>query len=144
MGEYHLIVEDYGARQAEVEHFGPDGLMPLEIARYAPEIAGAFGIPLFSTGQLRAAVNAGALAAFRPGHAIFVTRSAIREWSKPCRTPTNPPASSSPRSAGSGRSATASKGGSLSAEHDMAERIAQRLKASSRATSPSKRGGERR
>ncbi|SOR30588.1 conserved protein of unknown function [Methylorubrum extorquens] len=114
---------------ARAEACGPDDLMSLEDARWTPEIKGPF-LPMFSAYQLRRAVESRALRGFRPGHGIFVTRRALKEWTETWHAPASPRGSSSTSTAASGPSTT----GTTSDAHRTALAIAARLKRSSRST----------
>lgn len=120
-----------------------DALISLDVACWAPEVADAMGFPAFSTAQLRAATRAPdphRLKAMQPGHAIMTTRRNLQSWRDSWLAPSNPPASSSIGSDRSGPSPTSSTASAISAEHDTALMLAQRLKKSSPSTSRSRRG----
>jgi hypothetical protein len=121
----------------------PDTLISLEVAAWAAEVLDAYGLPTFSTAQLRAATRAAEphrLKSMAPGHAILTTRQHLSDWKNSWLDRSNPPASSSTASAGSGRSPTSSTESATSTELDTALLLAKRLKRSSPSTSRSKRG----
>lgn len=128
---------------AQVRGAGPDTLLTLEVAAWAPEVLDAYGLPVFSTAQLRAATRAPEphrLKSMAPGHAILTTRQHLQDWRNSWLDRSNPPASSSTASAASGRSQILSMESATSTELDTALLLAKRLKRSSPSTSRSKRG----
>ena len=145
-GHWELIVSRWDPSEGALsllEHAGPDTLIPLDVAIWASEIADPMNFPTFSTAQLRAATVAAPphrLKSMRPGHAILTTRRLLQEWRDSWLDPSNPPASSSIGSDRSGPSPTSSTASAISAEHDTALMLAQRLKKSSPSTSRSRRG----
>ena len=137
MTTYEIIVSrDLSDGEAvATEASGPDDLMRLETAVWAPEIRGPF-LPAFSTAQLRAAIAAGKLKAFRPGHAILVTRRGLSEWrdagwerSDRGQASTTTSTETATTSATTTRPASASR-----SDLDTARLIAQRLRKPTRST----------
>ncbi|WP_246691503.1 hypothetical protein [Methylobacterium sp. WL12] len=129
-----------GAQAARAEL---DTLLSLEAAAWAPEVLDAFGFPVFSVAQLRAATRADPphrLKSMCPGHAILVTRQHLIDWKNSWLDQSNLPASSSTGSGKSGRSQTTSTESATSDELSTALLLAGRLKRNSPSTSRSKRG----
>lgn len=128
---------------AQVRGAGPDTLLTLEVAAWAPEVLNAYNLPTFSVAQLRAATRADPphrLKSMCPGHAILTSRQHLTDWRNSWLDQSDPHASSTTASAASGRSQTTSMESATSAELSTALLLAGSLKKSLPSTSRSKRG----
>jgi hypothetical protein len=110
---------------------GDDTPLPLELAAWAPEIAGLLGFPAFTVLDMRGAIRRGELRPERHGNRILVTRRQLREWRDRCRVPAPPPASGTTREEINGASLITAK--SIASKVAALE-IAVRLKNGSRRT----------
>ncbi|ACS39734.1 Hypothetical protein MexAM1_META1p1923 [Methylorubrum extorquens AM1] len=140
MPTYQIIADRFDPSEGQAalaELAGPDDLLPLETARWAPEIRGTQLAPTFTAYQLRRAVEAGELQGFRPGHGILVTRRHLQTWrDTPWHRPAEARASTTTATETATTSATTTTPGSASrSDLDTALLIARRLRRPSRSTS---------
>ena len=78
MTTYNFIVGTFDFSDGawgRVKHADLDTLMPLEDAVWTPEVRDGLGFPVFSTFQLRRAIESGSLKAMKPGHGYLTTRA---------------------------------------------------------------------
>lgn len=139
MPTYELIVSTdlSEGRRALADMAGPEAPLTLDVAVWAPEVAGPSGLPAFTVAELRGAIRRGELRPERHGRSLFVTRRHLTEWREACRDPARAPGSgSSPKSetrrpagSGSGRSGgseTATQSSSLAALRKTAQALRKR------------------